>query len=218
MTATTKTSSKSQQDSLKEPFPREALRELKKQGKTLTYVPVSEVIARLNNVLGTGKWNIIESVAQLDSNHPDWVIAKVTIRASVDGVMTTRIGWGGQQVKMKRDGSGPLDLGDEFKGATSDALKKAAQALGVGLDLARDEDMLALEREMLTERISSAQKKFISEFIDTLSDEDREEVKTWFIANLPGKSVKRGNITLEDFDLFLDHFDLSDTWESVDGV
>lgn len=218
MTTTTKTSSKTQEDALKEPFPREALRELKKQGTSLTYVPVSEVIARLNNVLGTGKWSIMESVAELDSNHPDWVIAKVTIRASVDGVMTTRIGWGGQQVKMKRDGSGPLDLGDEFKGATSDALKKAAQALGVGLDLARDEDMLVLEREMLTEHINAAQKNFISEYIDTLSDEDREEVKNWFVANLPGKSLKRGNLTVEDFDLFINHFELSDTWESINGV
>jgi hypothetical protein len=216
---TTKTSSdKNQAELLREAFPREALRELKKQGTSLTYVPVSEVIARLNNVLGVENWNIVESDAWRDSSNDDWVIAKVTLRAVINGVETTRIGWGGQQIKMKRDGSGPLDLGDEFKGASSDALKKAAQALGVALDLARDEDMLALERELLEEKVSPRQRQFIVDYIDQLSDEEKESVKTWFIDCLPGKSLKRNNITVEDFDLFVESFSLSDTWNSVNGA
>jgi hypothetical protein len=216
---TTKTSSnKTDAERLSEPFPPEALRQLKKQGTTLTYIPVSEVIARLNNVIGTGNWNIIESDAWRDQGDPDWVIAKVTIRSMVDGVETTRIGWGGQQVKMKRDGSGPLDLGDEFKGATSDALKKAAQALGVGLDLARDEDMLSLERELLMEKITASQASFISDYLETLDEEATESAKDWFKSNLPGKSLKRANLTIEDFDLFVDAHDLRDTWESVNAV
>jgi hypothetical protein len=48
----------------------------------------------------------------------------------------TRDGVGGQTIKRKRDG-GIVDLGDEYKGAVSDALKKAAQSFGVGLYLAR---------------------------------------------------------------------------------
>ena len=38
-----------------------------------------------------------------------------------------------------------LDLGDEMKGAVSDALKKAAQHFGVGLYLARSEESMHLE-------------------------------------------------------------------------
>ena len=215
---TTKTSSKNQAELLKESFPAEALRELKKQGTSLTYIPVSEVISRLNNVLGAENWNIVESDCWIDSNHSEWVISKVTITASIDGVISTRVGWGGQQIKMKRDGSGPLDLGDEFKGASSDALKKAAQAFGVGLDLARDEDMLALERELLSVKISEKEVTFINEFLETLDDEEREEVKNWFIENLPGKSLKRKNLSIEDFNLFVDAFGQRDTWDSLNGL
>ena len=42
---------------LSEPFPREMERQLKKGGTSLTYIPVSEVITRLNKVLGVTKWS-----------------------------------------------------------------------------------------------------------------------------------------------------------------
>jgi len=45
----------------------------------------------------------------------------------------------------------PVDLGDEMKGAVSDSLKKAAQALGVGLYLARSDESLQLEQEIAEE-------------------------------------------------------------------
>lgn len=40
------------QAELSEPFPPEMERELRKGGTTLVYIPVSEVIARLNRILG----------------------------------------------------------------------------------------------------------------------------------------------------------------------
>ncbi|MGW8178111.1 MAG: Rad52/Rad22 family DNA repair protein, partial [bacterium] len=195
---------------LQKEFPPEALRELNKGGATLTYVPVSEVISRLNKVLGTEGWNITESEAWRDSIDTDWVIAKVTLVALVDGVETTRIGWGGQKIKGR---NGPVDLGDEFKGATSDALKKAAQALGVALDLARDEDMLAIEREEMAEKINYDQKRFIKNHIAELPDDEREEYKNWWKTALPGKVLDRGNVTLEDFDLILEDNGLRDAWK-----
>jgi len=197
-------------------FPNEALRQLNKGSATLTYVPVSEVIARLNNVLGLNGWNVTASEAWRDELNPEWVIAKVTLVANIDGVETTRIGWGGQKVKGN---NGPLDLGDEFKGATSDALKKAAQAFGVALDLARDEDMLAIEREEAAEKISYDQKRFIKNHIKELGEEDTEEFKKWWKTALPGKVLDKGNVTLEDFDIILDDNDLRDAYKefSNDG-
>lgn len=217
---TTKTSSEqagttTQASQLKQPFPPEALRELNKGGARLTYVPVSEVIARLNNVLGVENWEIIHSDAWRDSIDPNWVIAKVEISATIDGTCCTRVGWGGQEIKHKKNTDLPQDLGDEFKGASSDALKKAAQTLGVALDLARDEDMLFLEREASLERASSAQLDFMKEYTSTLSDEQKEEMKEWFRHNLPGKTLARKNLNVEDFFEFLRAFNLADTWESL---
>ena len=42
---------------LSEPFPREVQRSMKKGGTSLTYIPVSEVITRLNTVLGIENWS-----------------------------------------------------------------------------------------------------------------------------------------------------------------
>jgi hypothetical protein len=61
-----------------------------------------------------------------------------------------RDGFGGQTIKRKKDGT-IVDLGDEMKGAVSDALKKAAQTLGVGLYLARSEEALEADVEPIPE-------------------------------------------------------------------
>ena len=197
---------------LKRDFEPEALRELDKGNVKLTYVPVSEVIARLNNTLGVNGWSITSSEAWRDELNPEWVLAKVELQATVDGVDCVRIGWGGQKVKRPDN---PLDLGDEFKGATSDALKKAAQALGVGLSLARDEDMLAIEREAGMEKISYDQKRFLQNYIDSL--ESKEELAQWFKDVLPGKSLSKGNVTVEDFNLILQVHSLWDAWNEQNG-
>jgi hypothetical protein len=63
----------------------------------------------------------------------------------------TRDGIGGQKIKRTKNGD-IVDLGDEMKGAVSDALKKAAQTLGVGLYLARSEE--AMYAESYAEAIS----------------------------------------------------------------
>ena len=44
-------------NSLSEPFPSEVEKQLKKGGASLTYIPVSEVITRLNKVLGVDMWS-----------------------------------------------------------------------------------------------------------------------------------------------------------------
>jgi hypothetical protein len=118
---------------LSKPFPREVERQLDKGGVTLTYIPVSEVIARLNDVFGVLGWSYTQISCDRDALDPDFLVAHV--RMTVGDI--TRDGVGGQTIKRKRDG-GIVDLGDEYKGAVSDALKKAAQSFGVGLYLARE--------------------------------------------------------------------------------
>ena len=50
-----------------------------------------------------------------------------------------------QKIKLTKNQE-PLDIGDELKGAVSDALKKAAQTLGVGLYLARSGEAMEIEQ------------------------------------------------------------------------
>ena len=117
---------------LSAPFPKEVEKQLDKGGATLTYIPVSEVIVRLNDVFGPLGWSYTLVKCERDVLDPDFLVAHVSM--TVGDV--TRDGVGGQKIKRTRAGD-ILDLGDEYKGAVSDALKKAAQSFGVGLYLAR---------------------------------------------------------------------------------
>ncbi len=136
---------------LSEQFPREMERTLNKGGTNLTYIPVSEVINRLNKVLGVENWSFKIVRCERDAIDPEFVVAHVQIdwfSKTPHGLLTvSRDGIGGQKIKRTKQGT-IVDLGDEFKGAISDALKKAAQTLGVGLYLARSDDAMEIEQAM----------------------------------------------------------------------
>ena len=138
------------QSELNEPFPKEVERQLKKSGAQLTYIPVSEVINRLNKVLGIDGWSYEIIKCERDALDPEFIVAHVRMTVYTDSARcgsTTKDGFGGQKIKRTKQGE-IVDLGDEFKGAVSDALKKAAQAIGVGLYLARTEEAMEIEAEM----------------------------------------------------------------------
>ena len=117
-------------------FPKKIESSLSKGGVKLTYIPVSSVIARANEVLGLG-WSYQVMSTERDD---DWIIAHVRVTVVNGEGCSMRDGFGGQQIKHTRAGA-ILDLGHEYKGAVSDALKKGLQAFGVALYLASDESL-----------------------------------------------------------------------------
>lgn len=127
---------------LSEQFPREMERTLNKGGTNLTYIPVSEVINRMNKILGVENWSFsIKGYTEIG----DSIVAHVSVVATINGNVVTRDGVGGQKIKRIKATGIAVDYGDEVKGAVSDALKKAVQTLGVGLYLARSEDAIEIE-------------------------------------------------------------------------
>lgn len=131
---------------LSEPFPPEMERELRKGGTTLTYIPVSEVVARLNRCFGVRGWSSEIIRCERDTLDPDFIVAHVRLTVGERSWGISKDGFGGQKIKRTKQGE-IVDLGDEFKGAVSDALKKAAQQFGVGLYLARSDEALSIEVE-----------------------------------------------------------------------
>ncbi len=135
---------------LSEPFDPSVEKQLKKGGASLTYIPVSEVITRLNRVLGVDMWSYEILSCVRDSLDPDYIVAHVRLTATfvptndAPSLTVTKDGIGGQKIKRTKNGD-IVDLGDEMKGAVSDALKKATQHFGVGLYLARSEESMNLE-------------------------------------------------------------------------
>lgn len=185
------TSSRQEIKALSEGFPTEAIRKLKKGGASLDYIPVAEVIARMNAVLED--WSVVGLDAEVSSLDSDWVIAKAVVQATIDGTQRTAIGYGGQKIKKTKAGD-IVDLGDEFKGASSDAIKKAAQQFGVGLGLARSEEMVELDEGIFDELASAEQLATIKGFTVDLTAERLAEFKEWWKANV-GKKLDSGRVT-----------------------
>ena len=128
-----------QQEALSARFDESVHRSMLKGGTRLTYIPVAAVIHRLNEVLGVDAWSLKIVSVYRDATDPDFIVAQIMLTAEFEREVVTRDAVGGQRIKRTRDG-GIIDLGDEMKGAVSDALKKAAQTLGVGLYLTGVDD------------------------------------------------------------------------------
>lgn len=122
---------------LGKPFPREAIKQRRagNSSKPLDYVEGHTVIRRLNAATG-GKWSW--SIKSFEfrplpktSNGNEQSLVVVTGELTIDG-LGTRAGIGVQKVTE----NGGEDL---VKGASTDALKKAATMFGVALDLYGDD-------------------------------------------------------------------------------
>lgn len=136
-------------DLLSEPFPAEMEREVQKGAARLIYIPISEVINRMNRIFGPLGWSHQVISCGRDSENPEWLIAHVRLNVRLtdtngEKVVTSHDGFGGVEIKRKKNGE-PLDIGNDYKGAVSDAVKKACQHLGVGLYLARDINAIEID-------------------------------------------------------------------------
>lgn len=100
-------------------------------GITLSYLTQQYVTRLLNEVFGFD-WDFDILWEQIGKGE---VIVKgrLTVRTP-KGRVITKTQFGGSQIKRARDGT-PLSVADDLKAAASDALKKCASLLGVGLDL-----------------------------------------------------------------------------------
>jgi len=187
---------------LSEPFPREVERQLKKGGASLTYIPVSEVITRLNKVLGVDMWSYEVVSCARDSLDPDYIVAHVRLTAtfvptdSAPALTVVKDGIGGQKIKRTRAGD-IVDLGDEMKGAVSDALKKAAQHLGVGIYLARSEEAMNLEyvEEMSDKPVAEEHFTKLRELLNSLDQEHAAKCKEYWATISEGKEFVNANVT-----------------------
>lgn len=173
---------------LSEPFPKEVESILKKGGMELTYIPIHEVIARLSNVLGVENWNYTIKSHGRDIKTDDWVIVHVQLSVIIEGSVVIREAFGGARH------TGNMDLGDSYKSATSEGLKKAAQTLGVGLYLARDDIALKLE-EAPDPKVQNAWDNFLS-LAGNLSEDQKTTLNAFWVEHSGGRPKPNiGNMT-----------------------
>lgn len=204
---------------LSEPFAPEMEKTLVKSGVPLTYIPISEVVNRLNKVLGVSRWDFTIISCQRDAIDSDFITAHVRLTWNPENTKeddkwvepVTKDGIGGQKIKRNKKGE-IVDLGDEMKGAVSDALKKAAQMLGVGLYLARSDEAMDIEEAMEASQPAQVQgnpeveKKwdnFVSIVKNLSTDQKSKLNEFWAIAGKGEPKPTKATATHESLDLLI---------------
>ena len=121
---------------LKEPFPEGAIKtrlerdgqpRKDERGNPIPYLEAHTVTERLNEAFG-GRW-CFEIVRHQIGHEQVWVLG----RLSACGVIKEQ--FGSSEIKRRRETREVIDIGNDLKAAASDALKKCASLMGVGLYL-----------------------------------------------------------------------------------
>jgi hypothetical protein len=117
--------------------PQEAIRWRDGAGRRrLAYVDHAYVTRTLNDAFGWD-WDFEADNEELLFNNgvPFEIKCRGRLTVRIGSKTIVKVQFGCQPIEFKRDGSAPVSLGDAYKGAASDALKKCASLLGIALDL-----------------------------------------------------------------------------------
>ncbi|NWG03592.1 MAG: hypothetical protein HXY44_12125 [Syntrophaceae bacterium] len=119
---------------LEKPFePSQIKQRQGKFGHILDYVEGHVVTSRLNDAFD-GNWSFeVVKYRILKDTDEVLVLGKLT----AEGV--TKMAFGSKEIERSKDTKAIISLGDDLKAASTDALKKAASLLGVGLYLYSDQ-------------------------------------------------------------------------------
>jgi len=107
-------------------------------GQEFTYVTGNYVKRVLNYVFG---WNwdfeiVSEKVFGMDSENGHIVVqGKLTVKSPDDQLRIVKTQYGRADVKYLKKSGNPVDIGNDFKAAATDALKKCASELGIASDI-----------------------------------------------------------------------------------
>lgn len=180
-------------------FPAEMEKTMVVSGTELRFVPVSEVINRLNRVLGIDSWSFEVIKIERDSIETDDIISHVSLTATINGSRIIKHGVGGATVKRIKSTGKPLDLGNAYKMAVSDALKKAAQQLGVGLYLSRSADALDIEDAMEFDSAVDVQAGMVEVSVKDTAEKSDVEIRYEAFLDIAQKLNKEQKDELNEF-------------------
>ena len=100
-------------------------------GMTVDYVPGWYMVDQLN-ALFNYKWDFDIVEQGIFNNKQVWVKGKLTAHTSQGDIV--KMAFGGSDIKTSKDGT-VIDIGDDFKAAATDAMKKAATLFGIAADV-----------------------------------------------------------------------------------
>lgn len=168
-------------------------------GATFSYITGEQCATRLNTVLQPWNWSF--KVKEHGIHHEAdecWSLGELTATFVVDGERhtVTREQFGSQKIKRSRATGTPLDIGFDLKGAATDAMKKCATLIGVGLYLSEKDN----PREDKESEYSDVAQQAIalghphadklrttkpSDLKDAVLESSTQKLRAWIAANQP---------------------------------
>jgi hypothetical protein len=118
---------------LEKPFEPGQIRRRQGRNGLLDYVEGHSVIQRLNDALDGG-WSF-------EITHHEVREDEVIVLGKLTAETVTKMAFGASQVTRERESGQLVSLGDDLKAASTDAMKKCATFLGVGLHLYADKPL-----------------------------------------------------------------------------
>jgi hypothetical protein len=118
---------------LEKPFEPDQIRRRQGRNGMLDYVEGHSVIQRLNDAL-EGAWSF-------EITHHEVREDEVIVLGKLTAETVTKMAFGASQVTREKASGQPVSLGDDLKAASTDAMKKCATFLGVGLHLYADKPL-----------------------------------------------------------------------------
>lgn len=171
-----KTLTKEQIELLNQPLPQEALKQhpTKKFLSTINAIYVTE---RLNSVFGVGQWQTHVEVVDAKPTKPDrnnnvsiMVVTKTTFEVPEYGIHYECFG-----------GNDNDDLGDAYKGSTTDAITKIGSFLGIGAHVWKNQG--TPNGKPLPQQPAKPQRPLrerIIDYIKSMDDKTRTDYLTYF--------------------------------------
>ena len=121
-------------DILEKPFGPEQIKQREGNfGKKLDYIEGHAVIQRLNDAFD-GEWSFTLTHHEILKDTDEVIVIG---QLNADGIVKSQ--FGSSRITRAKETGDIISLADDLKAATTDALKKAATLLGVGLRLYRNE-------------------------------------------------------------------------------
>ena len=158
---------------LKEPLPKEAVT----QHPTKTYLSSIKAIfvtERLNDVFGCGSWTIKTDCISCNEQ-TGFVVVKTTLE--IPEYSVSYESYGGNN--NGGAGSKQFDLGDAYKGATTDGITKIGSYLGIGIDVFKGQQNAApAQKEPCAPNTSRGAEKEPEKWLNVM-DKDKNYTREW---------------------------------------
>ena len=117
------------QSELEKPFD---AAQIKKRENKYEYLEIQDVVQRLNTVLGYDGWDF--SILEREQTDKELIVFGAMVLRGEHGSVT-KMQCGRKRIIFQKGSTIPMDLGNDWKSAIGDCIKKCATLYGVGLYL-----------------------------------------------------------------------------------